>query len=276
MNGTYRMSLLRLIPMFGEREAGQLLDILLKDVFGIQSWQADRLDDADLQQLDHCLHRLMQGEPVQYITGKTPFLGIWLNVNPSVLIPRQETEELTDIVLRRYAANPSLRVWDIGTGSGCIAVALAYKRPSWEIYACDISQAALDTAISNALNNHTRLHCFICDILQSAGFDQLPLFDLMISNPPYIPLSEKKIMPAQVYEHEPAQALFVPDEDPLIFYRAIARVALIRLAPDGILCLECNEFNASDAAALLQEIGFGHTELLPDLQGKDRFLFAAR
>ena len=269
MKETFRPYLHQLIPVFGEREAASVLRILLEDAIPI-AITADHLSPEICTRLDSYISRLLQGEPVQYITEKTKFFGNWFKVNPAVLIPRQETEELVDLVLQHYPPATTLSLLDIGTGSGCIPIAIKKKRPIWQVFACDISEDALDLAAENATSNQVDINFFEQDILQENALESVPMFDIIVSNPPYIPENERKLMPVQVLEHEPALALFVSNEDPLVFYRQISRVAIQKLNPGGKLFFECNEFNARQVLLEMGKTGLKDVEIIQDLHKKDR------
>jgi release factor glutamine methyltransferase len=197
-----------------------------------------------------------------------------LYVNEQVLIPRPETEELVEWIAQTNKGKAHLRVLDIGTGSGCIPLALYQQLQQPEIHAIDISSGALEVARQNAATQQATIHFHQADILDNANWHVLPVFDCIVSNPPYITLSEKQEMQENVLAHEPHLALFVPDEDPLRFYRAIASFALQHLAPGGQLYFEINEAWGKETAELLTGKGFTNIELKQDLQGKDRMLKA--
>ena len=194
------------------------------------------------------------------------------------MIPRQETEELVAWALKwlkqQHLNTPT--VADIGLGSGCIAIALKYKRRDIQLFGLEKSEAALQTAIENARNifSSPDVHFYSGDILNSNDWDLFPPLNLVMSNPPYIPRSEHTLMPEHVLAWEPAQALFVEHTDSLLFYRAIANFALAKLKPGGALFFECNEFNAREVATMLQNAGFITIELRKDLSGADRMLKA--
>jgi release factor glutamine methyltransferase len=216
---------------------------------------------------------LLVGRPIQYITGHTWFMGEPYIVNEQVLIPRPETEELVEWVIE-YAAikGKALRILDIGTGSGCIAIALKKAIPEATLAAIDISTSALKIAKTNAAALKADIEFITLDILNTAFLpDQ---YDVIISNPPYIPMQEMKNMDLQVTDHEPNIALFVPDEDPLIFYKAIARLAKLHLDANGQLFFEIHYDQGDTLIALLDEMHF-HAELRTDLFGKDRMIRAS-
>lgn len=232
------------------------------------------LSEEDLSgwDIDYLCDLIISGEPLQYIFGHTDWRGLRLEVNPSTLIPRPETAELVDQAGRLPSANESLRVLDIGTGSGCIAIALKLDHPDWDVWACDISPEALEVARRNAEANGATIHFVQADILSPHPFssDVPSSFDLVVSNPPYICLEEQSEMEPVVLEHEPHSALFVPDDDPLLFYRAIAR---LHMAP--ALLYEINRRFGPATAAMLQAEGYPNTTIYQDLCGNDRIVSAS-
>lgn len=227
------------------------------------------------------LDELKIGRPLQYILGETEFYGLTFKVNPSVLIPRPETEELVDWVLKEVRVLKSetslLKILDIGTGSGCIPVALKMHLPWAEVFAIDISAGALETAQQNADLNQTEIHLVQDDILNPRK-DLIinNKYSVIISNPPYVTVSEKEQMHRNVLEYEPHSALFVQDDDPLVFYHAIADFAWLHLQDTGYLFFEINENLGKETLDLLHQKGFKNTELRQDLRGKDRMIMALR
>lgn len=222
--------------------------------------------------LDQICVRLLNAEPIQYITGTTEFYGLKLLVNPATLIPRPETEELVEWILASLQAKDVLQLLDIGTGSGCIPIVLAKHLPKSNIDAVDISLQAIETAQSNAHNNDVAVTFFQQDILTAKMLPKQ--YDVIVSNPPYVRELEKEEIKGNVLEHEPHSALFVPDDDPLLFYRKIAQLAVDNLTPQGQLFLEINEYLGKETVALVKEIGFKTVELKKDLFGKDRMVRA--
>lgn len=210
--------------------------------------EADNMRDRIL---DGWLERLVKGEPLQYVLGFTDFCGVRLKCDPRALIPRQETSELVEWVAEEASAEVSLL--DIGTGTGCIAIALAKKYPGWSVSAWDISLDALELANENAVTNGVTVNFCQKDILEEQDGG---MFDVIVSNPPYIALSESAGMEPTVLEHEPHIALFVPDCDPLQFYRAIGLFAKNHLKPEGSIYLEINPLYADRLENLLEEEGF--------------------
>ncbi|MEZ4983751.1 MAG: peptide chain release factor N(5)-glutamine methyltransferase [Saprospiraceae bacterium] len=261
----------QLSPLMGSREAASVARIVMEDVWGWHSGKRDRdFLPSEVEQLAAITKRLTAGEPVQYITRVADFYGKTFVVSPDVLIPRPETEELVRWVLSYQSKIPSARILDIGTGSGCIPVMLKYHWPDAEVHALDVCSDALAVATHNAERLRTPIHFHLADILAEATTNDLPSFDIIVSNPPYIPESEIALMPSQVLEHEPHLALFVPDADPLLFYRRILQWAKGHLNAGGRVFFECNEFNASQIATLAPAFGFQSGTLQQDMQGKDR------
>jgi len=231
------------------------------------------------KKLFEVLQELKTGKPVQYILGETEFYGLSFNVNPAVLIPRPETEELVDWVLSDQkalqTASKGLKIVDIGTGSGCIPICIKKNLPLATVSGLDISAAALKTARENAIKNQTELNLIEASILNPINEELINTkFEIIISNPPYVMHSEKSEMMGNVLDYEPHLALFVPDNDALVFYRAIANFALLHLEDKGVLYLEINENLGIETLNLLKETGFAHIELRQDLRGKDRMIKA--
>ncbi len=261
---------------FPQREADQLMRILLEDLFGIdlkrQLMEPNlRIDEFQYAQLKAAVERLLAGEPVQYVTGMARFGDLLIKVSPNVLIPRPETEELVQKISTTLPKEASIRIWDIGTGSGCIAIALAKLFENAEVYAFDVSEAALEVARENAGLNNAKVH-FICDDVlhpKSEIFTQ-PV-DLVVSNPPYVCDSERTAMEANVLDWEPESALFVPDDDPLRFYRQILALAKKQLNHGGQVWFEINERMGEEMLSLCRETGFDCTEIMLDFNGRPRF-----
>ena len=215
--------------------------------------------------------RLQQGEPLQYIEGKAPFCGMEFAVNSSVLIPRPETAELVDWIAREHATQQP-RILDLGTGSGCIAIALSKRLPQAEIEACDISAEALTVAKENARMNEAPVSFFTHDMLD-LGTPLPHSYDILVSNPPYIRQSEAADMSIQVTEWEPHTALFVPDDDALRFYRAIAELGQTKaLRPGGHIYVEINQALGKETVALFEAYGYQDVELRKDIYGNERMI----
>ncbi|MBN1200137.1 MAG: peptide chain release factor N(5)-glutamine methyltransferase [Bacteroidales bacterium] len=220
------------------------------------------------------LGRLKTGEPIQYITGHVEFCGLTLTVQPGVLIPRPETEELAVMVTRdnQSLRNQSVSILDIGTGSGCLALALKKAFPFARVKATDRFKDALDTASKNALANQLEVDFYQDDILNPSSSLGEGDFQIIVSNPPYIPENEKADISRHILDYEPENALFVPASNPLLFYHAISRFAKAQLAPGGMLYVEVHERYGEEAARLFRARGFHPVELSRDLFGKQRFI----
>jgi release factor glutamine methyltransferase len=230
------------------------------------------LTDAQCLRWNDALQRLLNHEPLAYITGISWFLHLKLQVSPAVLIPRPETEELASLVMKELKHRPDAKILDIGTGSGCIALAIKSTLPTVHMHAVDISQDALDLAGKNAeaLKTDISFHCLdICDTMQ---WKLLPSdLDVIVSNPPYIPLNEKPLMSMSTVLHEPHLALFT-GEDALVFYRVIALFGKKHLKAGGIIWVEINEFAGEDTLNIFKEHGYSQVQIAQDINGKDRFI----
>ncbi|KAA1247074.1 peptide chain release factor N(5)-glutamine methyltransferase [Aquimarina sp. RZ0] len=213
--------------------------------------------------------------PIQYITGDTEFYGLSFAVNQSVLIPRPETEELVDWIIQDFKAlekEKTLKILDIGTGSGCIAISLAKNLKNAKVYAMDISEKAIDTARGNAIANNVEVHFIVSNVLR---LDKLPhSFDIVVSNPPYVRELEKKDIKPNVLNNEPHNALFVPDDDALIFYKKITELAKLDLQDDGALYFEINQYLGFETRQMIENQGFPSVTLRKDLCANDRMIRA--
>ena len=282
-----------LAEKFPRREAEQLMRILLEDLFGID-WNRQlmnpdlRIDERQHYQLSEAVERLLSGEPVQYVTSVARFCDLSFKVSPGVLIPRPETEEMVQKICSdslpchscdgvceskesMEGGKKRIRIWDIGTGSGCIAIALAKHFVDADVIAFDISEEALQIAKQNAENNSVQVTFVHDDVLNpTSEFFNQPV-DLVVSNPPYVCDSERATMESNVLDWEPGKALFVPNDDPLRFYRQILHLAKTKLTPDGQIWFEINEQMGEEMVHLCREIGFAEAEILLDFAGKPRF-----
>ena len=274
-----------------EGEAKAIALLLLERVGGLPAAKALIADGNDLlcrrQSLLELAARISQGEPVQYVIGEADFCGMTLKVKPGVLIPRPETEELVNWVVEetsKLKSQPSARrsqiskLLDIGTGSGCIAIALAKKLESAEVEAWDVSEEALQIAQKNAERNGVRVKLKKVDVLSTLNskLSTLNHYDIIVSNPPYICEEEKGEMERNVLEHEPDLALFVPNDDPLLFYRKIGSLALQLLGEGGLLFFEINRRFGKEVVNMLQEMGYEEVELRQDMFGNDRMVKAIK
>ena len=271
----------QLQSLYPPEEIRSMLRLILTAVCGLSYTQQigckdKQIPENEKKQIHVIIDRLSMMEPLQYILGETEFYSIPLKVNPSVLIPRPETEELVDLIIKSdlSPASPPLRILDIGTGSGCIAIALSKHIPDAVVTAIDISDEALQTAGKNAQMNQAAVRFLHADILQTEKALSLfpENFDLIVSNPPYIKQDEKSSLSANVLDYEPHLALFTPEDKPLLFYDAIADFALHRLAPGGMIFFEINPLCDQDVIDLLQNKGFTHSKIIPDLSHKNRFV----
>jgi len=270
-----------LIPRYGNGEAASILRIVLEDAFKVRKRGLDSpMETLDGLLADNIGKRLLNGEPVQYVLGEADFFGLKFSVNPAVLIPRQETEDLVAWVIDWLKWNKlkDASVLDIGLGSGCIGVTIKYKSPGVHLFGLDASTEALLVAEQNASRLLPGINvCFAdADALDDSTWpDDWPLFDVIVSNPPYIPYNERHLMPEHVLKHEPHMALFVPQNDPLVFYKNIIQSANKKLKPGGALFFECNEFNVQAVAQLFEPFSdWTGLELRNDLDGKARFISA--
>lgn len=236
------------------------------------SMNHDRLlSKPTMARFDSALARLQAREPIQYILGCTEFYGLPFQVNKYTLIPRPETEELVDWILSHFQNQDAvLDILDIGTGSGCIAVALAKNLPRASISALDISHKAIALAKENAINNQVSVSFSDQDILDTKSLEKK--YDVIVSNPPYVRQQEKKAMHTNVLAYEPSNALFVSNEDPLLFYRKIAQLAKVSLKANGWLYFEINEYLSLEMESLLDEIGFMNIEIKNDFRAVPRMI----
>jgi len=235
-----------------------------------------RISNTKLSESELLIHRsyvkrLLTNEPVQHIIGETEFYGLPFFVNQNVLIPRPETEELIDLILTS-TKNSDLNILDIGTGTGCIPITLKSNLPLTKETAIDISEKALDTATKNATLNKVDIQFIQKDIL-TEDLNDLPLFDIIISNPPYVLESDKLKMSKNVLDFDPALALFVEDTNPLLFYKRITKLATNKLTPNGQLFFEIHENFGKETEQLLIDSGFIGTRIIKDMQGKDRIVY---
>ena len=271
-----------LTERYGAGEAASIARIVLEDVFHWFDRNPDRaFRSEEIIRFEEIYHRLILGEPVQYVLGEADFFGLKFQVNPAVLIPRQETEELVAEVLKflKSIKMPQPALLDIGLGSGCIGLTLKKKYPALQLFGLEKSEAALKVARENARlllgENMADISLFQGDILDVNSWQALPDFDIIVSNPPYIPTTEKHLVPQHVQAHEPWLALFVDHDDPLVFYSVIADFSLQKLRPKGMLFFECNEFNATEVQVMLRKKGFHNVHLQQDIAGADRMVQAS-
>lgn len=262
--------------MYEAEEATAIFGMVCERMLGIRRADVEsgaRITESDINRLNGVLDRLRSNEPVQYILGEAPFMDMWLKVNPAVLIPRPETEELVHLIVQRNT-EMGLRVADLGTGSGCIAIGLAKRLNRAEVTGIDISAEALKVARANASLTGVNVNFKSLDILSDEA--QLTDLDIIVSNPPYISRKEENELAAHVRQSEPHLALFVPNGDPLLFYKAIVRHALRGLVRGGQLFFECHHSFASDVAKMCYKQGLVDVVMIADMQGRPRFVAACR
>lgn len=272
-----RRNLAQLTGSEGEATAmARLIFHALKgwDTTAIVIHAADDLSDFILDSIAKILERLRHGEPLQYILGEASFYGMNLKVTPATLIPRPETEELVELIIDANKGRRDLRVLDIGTGTGAIAIALSRNLEFPEVTALDISHEALEVARENAAKLHAKIKFIEADIF--SWQPSADSFDIIVSNPPYVMESEKNEMEKHVLDHEPHSALFVPDSDPLVFYRRIAEMGRDALSKDGQIYFEINPLCADELKMMMSRTGYSDVELHLDLSRKKRFLSAIK
>lgn len=284
----YTQLMYQLFELYDDREAANIADWTIEHITGFK--RIDRitnkqfpLNKSQQELLQTYTVQLLQHMPVQYVLHEAWFAGMNLYVDENVLIPRPETEELVEWLVEESKKSKiktclpdrqGQKVLDIGTGSGCIPVALKKKLPALDVHALDVSEGALNVAQKNADAQNTPINFYKADILDKTTWTSLPKFDIIVSNPPYIKQSEEKDMRNNVLGHEPHLALFVPDEDALLFYRMIAEFSLKHLNESGKLFFEINEALGKEVKQLLHNYGYSEIELRKDLQGKDRMIKA--
>ena len=274
----YRTHFIKVLtPRYDALEAESFFYLILETKF-----QMKRIDlalqpeivftETDVLYWDSIVEQLLQEIPIQYLLGTTSFFGMDFEVNTNVLIPRPETEELVAWILEKYSKNRHpISILDIGTGSGCIAIALAKNLPNAKVAALDVSELALKTAKQNADRNAVSVAFLQKNILETNNFEET--FDIIVSNPPYVRNLEKVEIKKNVLEHEPHLALFVDDNDALLFYRKIAVLAQKSLNKNGELYFEINQYLGKEMIALLEELGYKDIVLRQDIYGNDRMLY---
>ncbi len=301
INQSYYILKDSLEPLYGPAESAQIARWVIEHLTG---WSradllvhgSDTFTAEQAELFDKYQHELLQWRPVQYVLGEAWFAGMRFYVDERVLIPRPETEELVGWIVDKvrfrildlgskkagpgtntsHFPNPSSKILDIGTGSGCIPIALKKFLPQAEVWAVDKSAAALDVAKRNAVDLGAQIHFLEIDILDPLQTGNLPEFDVIVSNPPYVPMSDMESMRSNVKDHEPHLALFVENDDALIFYRVIANLGLTKLRRGGSVFFEIHASAGDAARELLSSLGYRNIELRKDLGGLDRMIAAQR
>ncbi len=265
--------------LWSQAEASSIATLIIEEYTGLggarQMVRGSQILDCDtVSSIQNAAKRVASGEPVQYIFGFTEFCGHKIRVSQGVLIPRPETEEMT---LRIIKENPGFKgsITDLGTGSGCIAVSLSLAFPDASVFAIDNSDKALEIAEENALSNRANVHLIKADILTHPA-ELFSMSNIIVSNPPYVRESEKSLMQKNVLDYEPHEALFVPDDDPLLYYNRIAEIAAERLFDGGLIYLEINEALADENYKLFAGYQFSDIIIIEDIRGKKRILKAKK
>jgi release factor glutamine methyltransferase len=276
-----RLLIASLSGIYDEREAASISSMVIEHLTGMSKSERllhkqDFLLSKQEEFFNLYLQDLLKQRPVQYVLHEAWFGGLLFYVDERVLIPRPETEELADWMIKDGGSFPKgLTVLDIGTGSGCIPVYIKRKRPDFHVLALDISEAALEIAIKNSKFHHAEVEFILCDIRDNVQWDRLPFVDIMVSNPPYIPEKLKLSLDIHVRDFEPSIALFVPDADPILFYKIIAEIASLKLRPGGSLFLEIHHDHAKEIMSWFGAKGF-ELILRKDFSGNNRMIKAWR
>lgn len=271
---------LQLDPLYPPEEVGNFAHLVIEHLFdidraGLIANPDFRMTESEMIRVVHIVKRLKKFEPIQYILGHTEFYGLRMTTTDAALIPRPETEELVRLIIKDHRPTDALDIMDIGTGSGCIALALKQHLAAARVSGIDESDVALELAKQNAHDLELDVRFSKGDILNWEDWPAQSSLDIVVSNPPYVLEKEKDSMRPNVLDHEPWMALFVKDEDPLLFYRRITEMAASRLVPGGKLYFEINEAYAQQTTDLLVKLGFQAVQVFKDLNGKDRMIRAS-
>lgn len=278
IDSLYRQICAKLETVYPKAEAGKICERLIENKAGIsrQQWLKEpgkELDPSINEIINEHVAELLAHKPIQYITGEAWFYHMKLKVSPAVLIPRPETEELAEMVIRQIPANQELSLLDIGTGSGCIPIAIKKNSRDISVTAIDKSRAALTIARENAEDHQASISFSEIDFLDENEWKTFPQFDIIVSNPPYIPVNELEKLDKHVTAYEPHEALFVAEDRPLLFYEKIARFGQTHLKAGGKIFTETHESLADECAALFKEYHYD-AEVVKDMSGNNRFVTA--
>ncbi|MCW8314153.1 peptide chain release factor N(5)-glutamine methyltransferase [Sphingobacterium thalpophilum] len=270
-----------LTSIYDKDEVKALFLFTVEEMFGLKRGtyplkKEDIVTEKDAERFDEILRELKKNKPIQYIFNKATFYGESFEVNESVLIPRPETEELVDLILKQHSAQAGLHIMDIGTGSGCIPIILSKYLPGAQVTSMDISKEAIATARKNAGQLNAPVQFINADIFEWDYIFSEQQYDIIVSNPPYITPQEKASMQQNVLAFEPELALFIEDSAPLIFYDVISSFALKHLAPQGDLYFEINQYLGPQTKELIEKKGFRPVKLLKDINGADRMIHAKK
>jgi release factor glutamine methyltransferase len=265
----------QLTELYETEEIDSIFFILIAHFYGLNkkdfyAQKMELLSESQILDIYDSIKELALGRPVQYIISDTVFCDLHFYVSPAVLIPRRETQELVELIIEKFPKDSALKILDIGTGSGCIAITLKKYFPNAQLTAIDISTQALVVAERNATMNNAEIHLFKLNILDDTQWSRLENLDVIVSNPPYVLNSEKTLMHKNVLEHEPESALFVSDNDPLLYYKAIFHLASLQ-AKRPFIFLEINESLGDQILELAISFGFTNGKILDDMQSKPRF-----
>lgn len=273
----------KLCDIYEHREAANIADMIIEHVTGQRkidriTFKGFSINPEQQKLLAKYTNELLTHKPIQYVLGEAWFMGMKLRVNENVLIPRPETEELVDWIIKdiQLEEPKSLSLLDIGTGSGCIPISVKKNVPDISVFAVDISEEALQLASINAIEQHVLIDFLRLDFLDEKEWVQARKYDIIVSNPPYIQQGEEATMNKNVLDYEPHIALFVPDEDALLFYKAIAKFGIHHLNENGTVYVEINEASGDLVVQLFRENGYTEIELKKDMQGKDRMVKAKK
>jgi release factor glutamine methyltransferase len=285
----YQLLVKALLPVYEAGEASAIARLVVEHTgkAGLKTLEHLNIIVEQSKQVNHYLEQLLTHRPVQYVLNEAWFYNLQFEVNESVLIPRPETEELVEMIIQEAGGKkhevrtgatsyivPRTSFLDIGAGSGCIPISIKKSIPEAEVSAIDVCSEALHVAMNNAVKHETDINFHLLDFLDESKWNELGLFDIIISNPPYVKSSERSSMSEHVLQFEPHKALFVPDDDALIFYKKIASFASMHLKPGGKVFVEINQQLGKETADLFTSTGFSKVELKKDMSGNERFVVA--